>query len=180
MIVTTQEVIDLARLSSDATDRNAIDSMIPVVERFIINYTKNHFIVDDVYIYASTIAFVAGSPATITDSDSGFVTAKFYDEMDISVRNSYNNNGLYRVSTVAAGTLTLHDSESLTTEAATTPYVTIFAVEFPEDVKMMAAKMVFHNMLTMNDFAEVGFGENSGYPAEILKELQYYRKLTLA
>ena len=178
MIITEQEVIDIARLDTDGTDRSAISLQIPVVESFIANYTKNHFIVDDVYIYSSTIAFVAGSPATITDSESGFVTAKFHDLMDISVRGSYNNDGLYKVATTVAGTLTLIDSDTLVTQAATSDKVTIFKVLYPADVKMMAAKMIQYNMLTMNDFAEA-VPDNAGYPDEILRELRYYRKLEL-
>jgi hypothetical protein len=69
---------------------------------------------------ASTIAFVSGSPATITDSASGFVTAGFLPGQFVY---AYDNTalaavGTYQIASVAAGTLTLISGQTLTAQAA--------------------------------------------------------------
>jgi hypothetical protein len=67
-----------------------------------------------------TMAFVAagGGNATITDSASGFVTAGFVAGQTLFVDGSTSNDGIYTIKTVAAGTLTLDDGQSLSSEAA--------------------------------------------------------------
>jgi len=64
------------------------------------------------------IAFVDSDPDTITDSGSGFVTAGFQAGDKITVSGSTSNDGTYTVVTVAAGTLTLNASDSLSVEGA--------------------------------------------------------------
>lgn len=56
---------------------------------------------------ASTIAFVNGTPDTITDSANGFVTAGFEVGDVITVSDTASNNGTYTITNVAAGTLTV-------------------------------------------------------------------------
>jgi hypothetical protein len=72
----------------------------------------------------TTIAFAAGTPATITDSANGFVTAGFAAGDVITVSGSAANSRKFTVATVAAGTLTLIADDAVTTEAAG-PTVTI-------------------------------------------------------
>lgn len=62
------------------------------------------------------IAFVDSNPDTITDSAAGF--GAFNTNQKIVVSGSASNDGVYKVNTVAAGTLTLDSGESLTAEAA--------------------------------------------------------------
>lgn len=72
----------------------------------------------DADITASTIAFVASSPATITDSGSGFVTAGFKAGMTIAISGTVSNNVTRTIATVSAGTLTLTTGETLVGEGA--------------------------------------------------------------
>ncbi len=65
---------------------------------------------------ASTIAFVDSDPDTITDSANGF--GSFESGSMILVSGSASNDGVYEVTTAAAGTLTLDSTETVTTEAA--------------------------------------------------------------
>lgn len=65
-----------------------------------------------------TMAFVDGTPATITDSGSGFVTAGFLAGQTLIVEGSTSNDGQYLIDTVVAGTITLATGETLTAEAA--------------------------------------------------------------
>jgi hypothetical protein len=68
----------------------------------------------------TTIAFVEGEAGadTITDSDSGFLTAGFADHMRIKVSGSISNDGYYTIDTVVAGTITLVTTDELTAENA--------------------------------------------------------------
>ena len=72
------------------------------------------------YLEAQTIAFVSGSPDTITTSAGSFVDAGFEAGDVINISGSDSNDGYHTIAAggVAAGTLTLTTNLSLTTEAA--------------------------------------------------------------
>ncbi len=64
-----------------------------------------------------TLAFVKGTPDTITDSASGFVTAGFQAGMSLLIIGSTSNDAIHAViDQVAAGTLTLSTDDELTSE----------------------------------------------------------------
>jgi len=65
-----------------------------------------------------TMAFVTGTPATITDSGSGFVTAGFKDGMTMIIEGSTSNDKQVLIDTVVAGTITLAAGETLASEDA--------------------------------------------------------------
>lgn len=69
-------------------------------------------------ITGTTIAFANSNPDTITDSGNGFVTAGFKRGQTITVTGSVSNNNTFTIASVAAGTLTLIASDSLTAESA--------------------------------------------------------------
>lgn len=69
-------------------------------------------------IIGTGIAFVDSNPDTITDSGNGFIAAGFDAGDKINVLGSTSNDGDYTIATVAAGTLTLVASDSLSAEAA--------------------------------------------------------------
>lgn len=75
-------------------------------------------------VTATTIAFVASSPATITDSANGFVTAGFSAGDTISVSGSTANNRKFRIGNVTAGVITLIADDTVTAEGAG-PSITI-------------------------------------------------------
>lgn len=65
-----------------------------------------------------TLAFVQGSPDTITDSASGFITAGFKVGMSLMIIGSTSNDAVHTtIAGVAAGTLTLASSTTVTSEA---------------------------------------------------------------
>jgi hypothetical protein len=70
------------------------------------------------YLSQTGIAFVNSDPDTITDSSSGFVSAGFVDGDSIQIDGSANNDGLYLITTVTAGTITLSSTASLANESA--------------------------------------------------------------
>lgn len=87
-------------------------AFVNLIERDIIRIT-NHTITE------TTIAFVDSDPDTITDSDNGFIDAGF-EAGSITISGSANNNGDFTIERegIAAGTLTLITSDSLTAEGA--------------------------------------------------------------
>ena len=66
----------------------------------------------------TTIAFVPGSPDTITDSDNLFVKRGISAGDAIRITDSTNNDGTATIASVVAGTITLDSTNSLTTESA--------------------------------------------------------------
>jgi hypothetical protein len=80
----------------------------------------------------TTIAFVDSDPDTITDSGTGFVTAGFSSGMQIYVSGTTNNDGLYTISAVVAGTITLINGDSLTAEGTGNS----FTVENMDSIKI--------------------------------------------
>lgn len=69
------------------------------------------------YLASTSIGFVAGSPAKITDSAGRFVAAGFEAGDVISVSGSASNNGDVTIASVTPGEITLAAGKTLTTEA---------------------------------------------------------------
>ncbi len=124
-------VADLIEEIQDRIPEDKIENIFPVLNRAIRAVAKRLFMMKSDLIIgslslpfyaqvtytASTIVFVAGTPATITDSANGFVTAALQAGTYITT-NSSNNPGPLRITSVAAGTLTLSRDVSLTSESA--------------------------------------------------------------
>lgn len=70
-------------------------------------------------IKGTRLACVNSNPDTITDSSSGFVSLGFVAGQDVTINGSdSDNDGVYDIATVAAGTLTLEADEALTAESS--------------------------------------------------------------
>lgn len=94
-------------------------------------------------IEADTIAFVSGSPDTITDSDSNFLNKDFIAGSSCVVTGSPANSGLHRIVSVTAGTLTLDTNTALTNESAGTNIVI-------KSVKKYIARTVTASTITLD------------------------------
>jgi hypothetical protein len=183
-IITRTTAKTLLQISGTTYD-TIIDALIAPVQNFVVEYCNNRFHLSDIYIDASTIAFVSGTPATITDSDSGFVTAEFSNSIDIDVFGSARNDGIYAVSTVVAGTMTLATGETLTTEADGRG-ILITRVAFPAAIQLVVAKLIKFNLdknnysgvrsFSLGDYS-VTYNHESSYPNGLLKELVPWKKL---
>lgn len=66
----------------------------------------------------TTIGFVSGSPATITDSGNRFLTEGFAAGDRVYIEGSVSNNKVFTIASVTAGVITLISSDVLITEAA--------------------------------------------------------------
>ena len=183
-IITTAKVKTLLQITGSAKD-TLIDTLIPIVQNWVVDYLHNDFLVTDIQIAASTIAFVDSDPDTITDSDSGFITAEFPTaNIDIHVDGSVRNFGIYQADTVSAGTMTLASGEELIAEAAGESAIVITLVKFPTGIQSVVADMISWKMdkkrlvqsWGLADYREVKTGAG-GYPVETLAELTPWRML---
>ena len=68
-------------------------------------------------VTGNTYAFVSGTPATITDSANGFINDNFRANEVITISGSGSNNKTVTIAAVAAGTLTLLGTDTLTNES---------------------------------------------------------------
>lgn len=180
-IITTAQVKSFLGITGSTYD-TTIAFHIPYVQKDYIEicnpgYTKDAYI----YVNGITFAFTNTDPDTITDSDSGFVTAGFEAGHDILVEGSESNDGEYSVSTVAAGTLTLDSAEELTTEAAG-ENVTITRMIWIKANLMYVAQMIWYRIAHVKDFGirneslsrySVTYADVvAGYPDSIIKGLK--------
>lgn len=114
-------IINLA-IRTVARHLKTIESSI-VVERFSVP------IYGEVEYVSDSIALVAGSPYTITDSDNAFVTEGFVAGMYVETDQD-GNEGPYLIDTVAAGTLTIdEDTEETMTAVAEGDDITLTTVD---------------------------------------------------
>ncbi len=93
-------------------DPSGIDVNFGVAQSVNTTLMVEHLLID------TSIAFVTGSPSTITDSNNGFVDAGFTVGQKISITGSEDNTGTWTIANVAAGTLTLEAGEVLVDELA--------------------------------------------------------------
>jgi len=96
-----------------------INGVIPFNGEIVLNGQP---VTCNVHYSADTIAFVDSDPDTITDSASGCVAAGFVAGQTIVVEGTTNNDGIYVIDTVAAGTITLTAAGELTAEVAGTTF----------------------------------------------------------
>ena len=126
---------------SDTSQDTLIETLLPLVKAEIIERTRNSFLVVASQIVSDTISFAASSPAVISDSDSGFLDANFYSGCAVKIYGSLLNDGIYEVTTVAAGSLTLATGETLVAEAVGEE-MTVTRVKWPQDLKLDAAHII--------------------------------------
>ena len=182
-IATTEEVKELLQVTVSTYD-DSIDAQIPIITDFIHNFTKNRFAWYSVYLTSTGIAFVKGSPDTITDEGAGFVEAGFADGMDIWVNNSLNSDCARYAETVTAGTLTLSSDNELIDENSERS-ITIYRVKYPVSLKMTLSKMIAFNLDRSNlkgvKSKSIGdlsysFAGDGNYPSDLLAELGAFRR----
>ncbi|MCP4650304.1 MAG: phage head-tail connector protein [PVC group bacterium] len=174
MIITLDEVKQFLQITDTSQDA-LISALIPPVQDWLVGYLNNYFEIDyddvesdtgyssDAYYYmrSSKLAFVSGIPATITDSQDGFIDAGFQNGMDIRVRYSLLNNGIYQVNNVAAGVLTLELGHSLFDEDNDLT-VLLTWVNFPNALKPYVSNLINFHLNVSNDPSDDMAAESVG------------------
>jgi hypothetical protein len=128
-----------------------------------------------VFIDGTGIAFVdgGGSPDTITDTGTGFVTAGFASTDKIRVIGSASNDGDYQLTNAAAGTLTMATA-SLTAETASES-VTIYQIPKEDSSPDETSHINLNKMLSLAcvDYVKAMISDLSG---DIQKKEYYMRE----
>lgn len=186
MILTVTKVKQMPSLNislADSSRDTAIKSTIKQVQDFIINYCKNYFENENVYI-AGLYQFVASGKKIIcpgeTFSDIGLAKGS-----DFLVEGSCNNDGIYEANEISVGSLivNINDDEPLIDENLGY-YVTITRVIFPPSVRRTASKMIAFDFnkaiaqgMTSETIADYSANFGDDYPKSILRELVPFRRL---
>lgn len=154
MIATLAEIKAFLQITATTHD-TLMQTYIPIVENDIFDYCNNRFVaIDSNYnnlISYSAQTFVFAADGTITDSDSGFVTAGFVTGDNINITGTKRNNGNFTASTVAAGTITIDSLETFVAEdqgTNTTPEIAL--VQYPKSLKPIVAQMVGYYVYNIN------------------------------
>lgn len=179
MIISLADVKTILGISNTNSD-TMLNLVLPMVQSSIIEFCKNHF-KDSLAYSAETISF---SGTSILDSSSGFVTAELFSD-NYLIEGSKYNDGIFTVSNVAAGTLTV--SETTRTETAGNT-ILITRVVFPKELGFIMAKMAGYTI--KNKFGvksesisnySVSYDSSStyitGYPDSITAGLLKYRRV---
>ncbi len=144
-LITLEQVKGVLQLTNDNTFDETIELLIPFIQdRVVYSICNNTFKNPYVYVYASTISFDT-SADQILDSDSNFVENDFVTDSDIIVQNSKYNNGIYEVSAVAVGALTLsfeHSVHNALTEETADNTVLVQRIEFPPSLVVPTAMLI--------------------------------------
>lgn len=190
MIITLDEVKALLQITNTSKDA-FIDSMIPIVQGFIFSYTNNYFeiLTDNVYRDSNSISFVDGSPSKIIDSQDKFISSGFVPGIHVRIQGSKFNDGVYNVSTVEAGSLTLCEEEELIKESVDNGVFTLITVvKFPKGIKLPVAKLIgFHldsknakgvQSESLGDHSII-FQSGGNYPQSLLNDLIPYRRMKI-
>jgi hypothetical protein len=183
MIVTTAEVKTLLSITVSTKDET-IKALLPSIEQFLLDWTKNQFKQTKVYRESTAVSFDAAT-LTITDGEAQFLVNKLNSGLKIVVEGSLFNDGHYEIDTSTESTLTLVAGSELIAED-TGEHVKITAVFYPRSLKLVVAQMVAYAMQKANkegiqseslgDYS-VTFTSADAYPKSILKMLNPYRKV---
>lgn len=200
--ITTSRILEVLQLA--AGDSALVDDILPSVKNWVVEYTKNPFLAKRqtlttintpnpliygdpyVYRYSETLSVDAAN-LKILDSDSKFVTNEFTANTDIIVRGSRFNDGVYFVSAVAAGSLTLDTiyTNFLTDEDYTDEAFAVYQVSFPAALLLPIARLVKFDMskrdpslksFRLADYSEQYAGDGD-YPPGLLKRFTPWRNL---
>ncbi len=161
--------------------------LIPLVSyQVVYSICQNRFVNNKITIQNSTFTF-ANSGATIVDSLAQFIVSKFPTGTgDIVLGGSLSNDGLYEVTSVSAGTITLNVAtmtRALVDEAEG-ELIEIKYVQFPQELKLPTAKWLWY-LLNKDNYSGKKSESVLSYsvsfvndiPKDIIREFAAYKKL---
>jgi hypothetical protein len=156
--------------------------LIPKVQYLVV--TKiNSFLNPKVYHLSGNLTFDKDAK-TITDSESRFLENDFTDGLDIIVKGSLYNDGLYQIaasSGATAGVLTL-TTEPIADEDSD-KLIHIQAIQFPPDISMAAAEYIAQKLDTKRLLKSVRFDDYSETrisPTEIMQVFSPWRDINVS
>ena len=185
MILTRAECKTLLREASTSYD-SIIDTLLPIVQDDIIRHTNNTFFSRQTIVEGNGISFAVstGGGDKISDTNEDFLDDDIeFVAGDVYVSGSKHNDGVHQVASVAAGTLTLASTSGVTAEDADS-YIKVAQVEWPEALKLPAAKMVWYQIkhAKMDDAASdskegqsLSYAGTDMYPDRIMSSLRNFK-----
>lgn len=185
VLVATSNVKLYTGITSTGYD-NLIENYVPMILDDIVNYTQNSFVNSTMYWYDDQITFTSNA---IERNNTSVDLSYFWRQGNvIRVLGSIFNDGFYSVSSAVTSS-SLGLNEILTTESSYTgKLIKLFRVDYPNDIPLIAARMIKHLILTLDNpnitseslgdhsisYATVG---SNSYPVSIIKGLDKYRKI---
>jgi len=192
MLCSVAQAKQILRLS-DTTHDSDLALFLPYAQDDLIEYLNNCFPDTLITYEAGTLAFVKGNTDTITDSDSDFVVQGFTAGMDIVVEGAHANDGIYELSAVVAGTLTLTSVNELVDmdpDDAEHPLgsVRISMVAWPKPLRLVVAKMAYWLIqlrgarpddvsAKIMDGTTLEYAGSSAYPKRILTQANKWKRV---
>lgn len=144
MLMTTAECKSLLNITSTTYD-SLIETYIPFVWKDITRYTNNNYVQRNIRSYQWS--FSTSKTITIEVTSTYDFTKEFLAGDTILVDKSYLNDNFYTISTRSTHVLTVN--ESINAENSTDYQITsyIYRCSIPDEVKLIASKMVWFNVL---------------------------------
>jgi len=148
MPITTLAEIKLNLNITDTTYDSRITQLRPGIEKELFTTCRRYFNNKPrIYYVSNSIAFVDGSPPTITDTNSWFIESYFTAGYDILIEGSkYNSYKIFTLGTVAAATLTLTETDYTLAAEAADWSVKISMLNYPKDLPKIIADMIWETM----------------------------------
>ncbi len=195
MVITVAEVKALApNLDAYTT---TIETQIPLIEEFIVEYCNNHFSRyeagyknDFTYIEGNDLTFAG---ATITDNTEELefiTTCKWAAGDNFYLLGSQKNDGHYDIKTITDTIITVGDLYSLIAEDSDKDYyINLALVKWPTPLKLTVAAMIEYNILykykvnkninseKIGDYSVSFTDDIKAYPSEILQSLTPYKNV---
>lgn len=188
ILVATSNVKFYTGITTTGNDA-LIESMIPIVQSDIVNYTNNEFIRSTMYIYEDTLSFSTSTGFNtlfLSSTDEDF-SEFFTSTTRMLITNSKFNDGYY--SLYAVGTTYVQFNEAISTESSSTgKFLALFRVDYPSDLSFIASRMIKYNLDNqanpgieserIGDYSYKYTAVGSGmYPVSIANGLTKYRKM---
>ena len=193
MIATLAEIKTLTGL--DSSYDTQITALIPIVQNYIIDYTGNKFEVTPKsgskmhkltgkYLNVaedSDVDFSAANKTITASPDLDYESFAVASGKDITVTGSNYNDGIYSVASVSSNVITVN--EDLNDETMSN-YVTVRIIKFPESLKLIAAQIIKHWLLSKSTsglqserFDDYSASYSGDLPSTTIKQLNAYRQV---
>jgi len=187
-ILTVERIKDVLNIPNDFSTDPLIESILPSVKNWVVDFCKNPFLVQSptVSISGNSLSIDASTPK-IEDSDSGFVTVELTANTDILIQDSRFNDGVYFITGVAAATLTIDSiyARRMTSEDYSDESFIVHQIVFPSAILLPVAQIVYFDMQKRNpdlqsfrlaDYSET-YGGGGDYPPGLRARFTPWRNL---
>lgn len=178
MILTLEETKAILQLGSSYD--TIIETLLPLIEDQIVDYTKNNFAKGNGLV-ATTLSF---DTHTITDSRDGFDTSYWKSGQTIRVDGSEDNDGTYLIDSVSASAIIVIEDLITETEGNS---MQIRKVSYPKGLKLVESDMIKFNLSKnkagsgiksegVDDYSVTFEDIKNAYPMRIWQTLNKYSK----